>query len=61
MATNCEVVKKSSTAKSFEKHLKYKNIRKKYNNDGQRREALCLGNKSFLCPTLMEYTNSGLT
>lgn len=41
-------------------HLKYREIRKKYNDQGGIKSKMCLGNSDLLCPTLLEYNKSGL-
>ena len=61
VGSECQIVKNSESGKSFRKHLKYKNIRGKYNEQGQRKDYLALGLGDLLCPTLMEFHNAGLS
>lgn len=58
--TECEVIRNKNSAKSFRKHLKYREIRNKYDSEGKRKHGLALGNVSYLCPTLREFKRSGL-
>lgn len=41
-------------------HLKYRNIRKKYHENGGVKAKMHLGNSELLCPTLLEYNMSGM-
>ena len=60
VGTSCEVMKNKHTNKSFNRHLKYKNIRAKFDETGNRKHVLAMGNTSLLCPTLTDFNNSGL-
>jgi hypothetical protein len=60
ISTQCQIIKKDHALNSFEKHKKYQRIRMRYNEVGQRKDSLPLGNKSLLCPTLHEFNSCGL-
>jgi peptidyl-tRNA hydrolase len=40
--------------------LKYQNIRRRYNENGQRKDVLPLNQSDLLCPTLQQFNSSGL-
>ena len=42
--TNCEVIRNKKSSDSFKRHLKYREIRNKYADDGTRKHPLALGN-----------------
>lgn len=50
--TSCEVVRNQKSADSFRRHLKYREIRNKYTDEGVRKHPLALVNSELLCPTL---------
>lgn len=50
--TNCQVITNKKSAKSFEKHLKYRDIRKLYNSKHVHKQQLVIPNAELLCPTL---------
>jgi hypothetical protein len=58
--SECEVQKVKSTEKAFRNHLVYQNIRRRYNENGLRKDVLALGESEMLCPTLLEFNSSGL-
>jgi len=58
LGSECQVIKNNHSNKSFKNHLKYRNIRGRYNEQGQRKDYLALG--QLICPTLMEFNNAGL-
>ena len=43
VGSECQIVKNNDSSRSFRKHLKYKNIRGKYDEQGQRKDYLALG------------------
>ena len=59
LGLDCQVIKNTTTDKSFQNHLKYENIRRRYNENG-RKDCLPLGQSLLLCPTLQEFHASGL-
>jgi hypothetical protein len=58
--TECLITKNSKVSESYQRHKKYREIRKRYNENGERKDYVPFGNKSLLCPTLAEYNRSGL-
>ena len=60
LKAQCQVIKNDQTEKAYKSHLKYREITKKYNEQGGIRTKMCLGNSQLLCPTLLEYNRSGL-
>jgi len=58
LGSECQVIKNNHSNKSFKNHLRYRNIRGRYNEQGQRKDYLALG--ELICPTLMEFNNAGL-
>ena len=52
------MVKNKSTQESFGKHLKYKDIRTKFDESGKRKHVLAMGKLDLLCPTLNEFNGS---
>lgn len=60
IGSECHIVKNTHTGKSFQNHLRYRNIRGRYNEQGQRKDVLALGQSMLLCPTLKEYHDVGL-
>lgn len=58
--SECQIIQKISAEKSFKNHLKYQNIRRRYNEGGQRKDVMPLGQSQLLCPTLMQFNTSGL-
>jgi hypothetical protein len=58
--TECLIPKNSKILESYQNHKKYREIRKRYNEYGERKDYVPFGNKSLLCPTLAEYNRSGL-
>lgn len=52
------MVKNKSTQESFGKHLKYKDIRAKFDESGKRKHVLAMGKLDLLCPTLNEFNGS---
>lgn len=53
--TGCQVITNKKSGKSFEKHLKYKDIRRHYNSKHVHKQQLVIPNTSLLCPTLSEH------
>ncbi len=41
--SECEVQKVKNTEKAFRNHLVYQNIRRRYNENGQRKDIMVLG------------------
>lgn len=60
VGTSCEVLKKKNSLGSYKKHLKYKDITAKFDQSGNRKHVLALGNSELLCPTLSDFNKSGL-
>jgi|JI10StandDraft_1071094.scaffolds.fasta_scaffold1064537_1 hypothetical protein len=60
IGSECHIVKNNETGKSFKNHLRYRNIRGRYNEQGQRKDVLALGESMLLCPTLKDYHDAGL-
>lgn len=58
--SSCVVIKNEKSSKHFDNHLRYREIRNKYDSEGKRKHSLALGNSRLLCPTLKEYNESGL-
>jgi hypothetical protein len=54
------VLKKDYTGRAFQNHKRYEYIRRRYDENGNRKDTVPLGQANLLCPTLMEFTNSGL-
>ncbi len=52
ISTSCQVIPNKKSYKSFEKHLKYREIRNKYSPEGRRKDVLVMGKEELLCPTL---------
>lgn len=59
VGASCQVVKKHQTQGSFRKHLHYKGIRAKFDQEGNRKHILSLGKSELLCPTLNNFNKSG--
>lgn len=53
--TNCQVITNKKTNHDFQKHLKYKNIRRMYDSKHVRKQELVHPKKELLCPTLASY------
>jgi hypothetical protein len=60
LQSDCQIIKNQAADRCFQNHLRYENIRRRYNETGQRKDSLPLGQSALLCPTLLEFNNSGL-
>jgi hypothetical protein len=60
LGSQCQILKKDLTEQSFKNHMRYQNIRRRYNESGQRKDVLPLCESEMLCPTLLQFNNSGL-
>ena len=58
--TDCEVIKNKNSEHSYKRHLRYSNIRSRYDSQGKRKDSVPLLRSEKLCPTLSEYHKSGL-
>jgi hypothetical protein len=60
--TNCQVITNKKTNNDFQRHLKYKDIRRLYDSKHVRKQDLVVPKKELLCPTLATFhqrTSSG--
>lgn len=53
------MITNKKSGKSFEKHLKYQDIRRLYNSKHVRKQQLVIPNASMLCPTLSSHHQRG--
>lgn len=60
LSSQCQVIKNDKAERAFKNHLKYQNIRRRYNESGQRKDVLPLNQSELLCPTLLQFNASGL-
>jgi hypothetical protein len=60
LGSQCQIIKNDYAEKAFRNHLKYQNIRRRYNESGQRKDVLPLNQSELLCPTLHQFNASGL-
>lgn len=60
LQSDCQIIKNETADRSFQNHLRYENIRRRYKESGERKDSMPLGQSALLCPTLLEFNNSGL-
>lgn len=60
LGSQCQVVKNEQAEHSFRRHIRYQGIRRRYNDQGQRKDILPLCESAMLCPTLQQFNTSGL-
>lgn len=60
LGSECQVITKEKADLSFQRHILYQNIRRRYNEAGERKDSMPLGNSELLCPTLTEFQRAGL-